>query len=315
MRTLRIVLALLSLSCACKGHHEANQQAPAPGPVPQTFAEAMQAVCAGKLDDAAYFKAHVSNPEVVSMIQAIGDAPPAKRIATLRGAVAKANLGSCVVLEKMLAVPAANAPTVTGLGLVELAPRAVAISATDTSIVVDGKAAQIANVEQVMTQIAKAKAGGTLVRVQLTIAPALTGQMLNQLVDAADKAGFKDLALVVNADGVSRAIPFTRRELAAGTGVRPVVAISAATLRLYSGDGSEGTQAAPKATLASPAELTRALNELAVRRWHGKRTDEDRWLYIAIDPATPLQRVADVLAVVRAMPDGGELFPQVALTH
>jgi biopolymer transport protein ExbD len=312
MRTLWIVLVCL---CACKSHHKEQPPVHSDVAAPQTFAEAMQAVCAGKLDDVAYFKAHVSNPEVVAMVQAIGDAPPAKRIATLRAAVAKANLGSCATLEKMVAAPAANAPTVKGLGLVELAPRALAISATDTGLVVDGKAAQLATVEQVMAQSAKAKTGGTLVRVQLTLAPALTAQVLNQLVDAADKAGFKDLALVVNADGVSRAIPFTRRELAAGIGVKPVVAIGATTLSLYSGDGSEGTRAAPKATPATPAELATALNELAVRRWHGKRSDDDRWIYVTIDPATPVQRIADVLAVVRAMPDGGELFPQIALTH
>jgi hypothetical protein len=310
MRTLWILLVCL---CACKNHHEEQPPVRAAPPPPQSFAEAMQAVCTGKLDDVAYFKAHVTNPEVVTMIQAIGDAPPAKRIATLRAAVAKANLGSCATLEKMVAVPAANAPTVTGLGLVELAPRALAISATDTGLVIDSKPAQVANVDQVMTGIAKAR--GALVRVQLVIAPALTAQVFDQLVTASDKAGFKDLALVVNAGGVSRAIPFTRSDVAKGRGVRPELAISAATLRLFSGDGSEGTLDKPKATVASPAELTAALNELAVRRWHGKRTDDDRWIYVTVDPATPIQRVADVLAVVRAMPDGSELFPQIAITH
>src|SRR6185312_584973 len=239
------VLVCLS---ACKSHHK--EQPPVHNEVvaPQTFAEGMQAVCANKLDDVAYFKAHVSNPEVVAMVQALGDAPAAKRIETLRAAAAKANLGSCATLEKMLAAPAPNAPTVKGLGLVELAPRALAISATDAGIVVDAKPAQLATLGELLKSIAKAKPGGTLVRVQLALAPALTGQTLNQIVDATDKAGFKDLALVVNADGVSRAIPFTRRELAAGIGVKPVVAIGATTLSLYSGDGSEGTQAAPKAT-------------------------------------------------------------------
>ena len=249
------------------------------------------------------------------MVQAIGDAPPAKRDRALRAAVAKANLGSCAALEKMLAVPAANAPTVTGLGLVELAPHAIAISATDTGLVVDGKPTELANLEQVMTGIAKAKAGGTLVRVQLVIAPALTAQMLIQLVDCERQGRVQG----------SRARRQRRRRVARDSVRAPrcrdrprrasEVAISAATLRLYSGDGSEGTQDKPKATVASPAELAAALNELAVRRWHGKRTDDDRWLYVTVDPATPIQRVADVLAVVRAMPDGGELFPQIALAH
>jgi biopolymer transport protein ExbD len=313
MRTLWIVLLCL---CACKRHHPAQQSVhDDAGPALQSFADGMAALCAGKPNDAAYFKSHVMNPEAITLYEAIGDVSPAKRAERIRAAVAKANLGSCALLEKMLAVPAANAPTVTGLGLVELAPHALAISATDTGIVVDAKPAQLASLEQTLTAIAKAKPGGTLVRVQLVLATTLTAQLLLQLADATDKAGFKDLALVVNADGVSRAIPFTQRDVATGRGVRPEVAISATSLRLYSGDGSEGTQDKPKASVASPAELAAALNELAVRRWHGKRTDDDRWLYVTVDPATPIQRVADVLAVLRAMPDGGELFPQIALAH
>jgi len=38
-------------------------------------------------------------------------------------------------------------------------------------------------------------------------------------------------------------------------------------------------------------------------------------LYVMIDPATPIQRVAEALAVVRATKDGGELFPRIAITH
>ncbi|HEY6033448.1 MAG TPA: hypothetical protein VIV58_04290, partial [Kofleriaceae bacterium] len=111
------------------------------------------------------------------------------------------------------------------------------------------------------------------------------------------------------------AIPFTRSDVATGKGVRPIVAIDATTFRLSSADGSEGTAQQPKATLASPAQLAAALTELATRRWNGKRTDEDRWLYVTVDPATPIQRVADALAVVRATKDGGELFPRIAITH
>ncbi|HET9987259.1 MAG TPA: hypothetical protein VFQ65_02045, partial [Kofleriaceae bacterium] len=218
----------------------------------QSFADGMKVVCAGKPNDAAYFKAHLLNPDVIKLFEALGDVPPAERAAKVRAAVTKANLGSCAFLEKLLAAPAANAPAVTGLGLVELAPRAVSISATDSGVVIDGRAVgqiangalgsdELAHVGTFLTQLAAMKSGATLTRVQIIIAPALTAQVLNQLVDAIDHAGFKDLALVVNADGVSRAIPFARRDVAAGKGVRPIVAIAAGTLRLYSGDGSEGT--------------------------------------------------------------------------
>ena len=103
-------------------------------------------------------------------------------------------------------------------------------------------------------------------------------------------------------------------DVAAKRGVRPIVAIGPAVFKLYSGDGSEGTADKPKATPASAAELGAALTEVAIRRWNGNRTDDDRWLYVTIDPATPIQRVADALAVVRATKDG-ELFPKIAITH
>src|ERR1700709_2829660 len=154
MRTLWIVLVCL---CACKRHHPVQQAVHADaGLALQSFAEGMAALCAGKPNDAAYFKSHLMNPEVITLYEATGELSPAKRAERIRVAVAKANLGSCALLEKMLAAPPANAPTVTGLGLVELAPRALAISATDTGIVVDGKAAELASVEQTMTAIAKA---------------------------------------------------------------------------------------------------------------------------------------------------------------
>ena len=292
----------------------------------QSYSDGLKVVCAGKPNDAAYFKAHLLNPDVIKLIEAIGDVPPVQRAERIRAAVTKANLGSCALLEKILAAPAANAPAVTGFGLVELAPRAVAVTATESGVVIEGKAiaqiangalapAEVAHVETFLTQLAAIKQGGALTRVQLVVAPTLTAQVMSALVDAIDHAGYKDLALVVNADGVSRAIPFSRRDVAAGRGVRPVVAIAPTALRLYSGDGSEGTADKPKATPAAPADVAAALNELAIRRWHGKRSDEDRWLFVTVDPATPIQRVADVLAIARATKDGGELFPQLALAH
>lgn len=271
----------------------------------QNFEEALKDVCKRGA------QAQVLNPKVRMLVE--GDAPPAKRIADLRAAVASANLGACPYLEKLQAVPAANAPTVTGLGLVELAPSAISITASDAGVVVAGKPVDRAKLDAAMTELAAARS--TLTRVQILVAPALTAQVLDDLVDAISHAGYKDLALVVNADGVSRAIPFTRSDVATGKGVRPIVAIDATTFRLSSADGSEGTAQQPKATLASPAQLAAALTELATRRWNGKRTDEDRWLYVTIDPATPIQRVADALAVVRATKDGGELFPRIAITH
>jgi len=301
MRTLWIAMLCL---CACKRHHEAVPVAHDAAVIVQSFADGMQAICTNKPG--------VTNPDAVALAKAIADAPPAKKIEKLRAGVGKANLGACPVLEKLQAAPAANAPTVVGLGLVELAPNAVSITATDAGIAIAGKPVDRAKLDAALTDLTATKS--PLTRVQLTIAPTQTAQTLLQLVDAIGKAGYKDLALVVNADGASRAIPFVLGDVAAKRGVRPIVAIGPAVFKLYSGDGSEGTADKPKATPASAAELGAALTEVAIRRWNGNRTDDDRWLYVTIDPATPIQRVADALAVVRATKDG-ELFPKIAITH
>lgn len=301
----------------------------------QSFADAMEAICAAPATGApAYLKSHLLNPEAITLFSAIGAAAPADGVAKMQAAVAKAGLGGCALLERVAAKTVEHAPTVTGVHLAELAPRAVTVVASPNSITVENKSIvavtngavapaeleTVANhtviklVTKFMTTLAaQAKAhGGALPRVQLVIDPAVPAALLIELAGSAAQAGFKDLALVVNADGGARAIPF-RVDLV-GAGLQPVAAISGDKIVVYSLSGQEGTAQQPKATVASPAELVTTLADIVGRRFKpGQRTDQDRQITITVDPTVPVQRVADVFAVVRAGKDGGELFPQIGL--
>ncbi|MEO8554990.1 MAG: hypothetical protein ABI678_33655, partial [Kofleriaceae bacterium] len=94
----------------------------------QSFADAMQAVCAAPAaGDPAYFKGHLLNPEVIKLFSALGDVAPADRVARMQAAVTKAGLGACALLERMAAKTVDHAPTVTGVHLAELAPRGVTV--------------------------------------------------------------------------------------------------------------------------------------------------------------------------------------------
>jgi len=303
----------------------------------QSFADAMQIVCSAPATaDGAYFKGHLLNPDVIKLFSALAEASPADQAAKMQAAITRAGLGGCAIVEKMTARTVEHAPTVTGVHLAELAPRAVTVAASQSGIAVEskpivavtngavapGELETVANhtvikvVDRFLaTLAAEAKThGGALPRVQLVVDPAVPAALLLELVDTADHAGFKDLALVVNADGAARAIPFTRGT-GTGAGLQPVAAIAGDKISVYSVSGQEGTAQQPKATVASSTELVTTLAEIVARRFKpGQRTDEDRWITVAVATTVPVQRIAEILAVIRANKDGSELFPRVGLS-
>jgi hypothetical protein len=93
------------------------------------------------------------------------------------------------------------------------------------------------------------------------------------------------------------------------------LAFSKDKLLVWSISGQEGTLQKPKATVATAGELAPVLGEIVARRWKTTpRSEDDRSIIVMIDPAVPMQRIAEVLAAVRAMPDGKELFPSILLS-
>src|SRR4051812_24190259 len=106
----------------------------------QSFAEALEAVCAAPPSgDPASSKRRVLNPEVIELLRSMDDASPADRVTRMQAAVARAGLGGCAVLEKIAAKPIDHAPTVTGVHFAELAPGAVSVLVSPSSITVANK--------------------------------------------------------------------------------------------------------------------------------------------------------------------------------
>ena len=291
----------------------------------------MKLLCsASSTHDAAYFKSHLLNPDVISMFAAMGDLSPADRMARMREAIAKAGLTSCALTEHMSAAPA-NAPKVTGAGFVELDASAPVVVATQNGIVIEGKmilalrdgavapdeleggamGIALPRVREFMKALLAAKP------VQLVIDPHLTYKVLVELIFTIKQLGIADFSIVVAVGDAAKGIPLTLRTATPGPrpGVRPVVSIDGDKLLLWSISGTEGTLKKPKLVAATAAEIGKALAEIVGRRWStGKRSDDDRSIVVMAAGTTPMQTVADVLAVVRATPDGKELFPLIDLS-
>jgi biopolymer transport protein ExbD len=104
---------------------------------------------------------------------------------------------------------------------------------------------------------------------------------------------------------------------------RPImlaVSVTATELILWSITGLEGTLGSPKlrvprASATAVADLSRALDEIVQRRWDGKnRPETSHGIIVQADGATTMQAVSEILAAVRATPDGKVLFRDILLS-
>jgi biopolymer transport protein ExbD len=82
---------------------------------------------------------------------------------------------------------------------------------------------------------------------------------------------------------------------------------------VFSTSGIEGTIRSPKLTTGgvSSAEIARV--QAALADIHTRHTDERRIIVMA-DATVNMQLVTELLAAVRATPDGGKLFTDVMLS-
>jgi biopolymer transport protein ExbD len=305
----------------------------------QSFADAMKLACGAPPSDPAYFRANLLNPEVIQLFGALGNVLPQERAARVHAAIARAQITSCPAIDAATHAQA-DVPKVHGAGFVSPDYPTLAVVATDHGIVIDGKAIvavtngavdpaeidggalgiEIHRVHDFIKAAADALATrGTPTRVQLVIAPALPYRLLVQLAYSAKRAGITDFGLVVSVADALAAIPIRipdkRPPGTTPTGLQLMVAITDDKLTLWSASGSEGTLQKPKVVTTSCDELAKALAEIRDRRWpDSKRPDADRSIFVLADSGIAVQRVADVLAVVRATADGKELFPDVVLS-
>jgi biopolymer transport protein ExbD len=152
----------------------------------------------------------------------------------------------------------------------------------------------------------------------LTIAidPKLDYKLLLQVISSAQRAGVRDQLLIVVADGQFRGIPIFIPAHASipHDAVGLVVTVTTENVALWSLSGSEGTVDHPKVKTAVPEELQGALEEIESRRWgDGPRNAADRRILLMADGDLPVQRIVDILSVLRTARSGHELFPDVML--
>jgi hypothetical protein len=308
----------------------------------QSYADAMKVVCNAPTSDLpAYFKGHLLNPEVIRLFATLEDYNPADRVQRISDAIARAGITSCASLPKF-ARSALTVPTVQDGGLVDVEPLAPMVIATTQSISIDGKAIialengaiapdeleggaqgiMIPRVREFLRALAaQLPPAAQMPALELALDPSLTGRVLFDLAFSSARGGFTRLGLVVHAGAGNKAIPIElpqKRPATTQPGPAPLgmaLAFSKDKLLVWSISGQEGTLQKPKATVATAGELAPVLGEIVARRWKTTpRSEDDRSIIVMIDPAVPMQRIAEVLAAVRAMPDGKELFPSILLS-
>lgn len=221
--------------------------------------------------------------------------------------------------------PSLEVPQVSGPGLERVRELGPKVTVTKTAIEVDGESVVALDATgpldrrrlDAMTRLLEKKATSDA-PVAIALDATVTYQRLGELLDTLKRAGFRNLALLAG-DG-TQMIPIQLPDSTGsnGPGLRLVIALDRAQLRVWSVSGQEGTRRQPKLSMAagegaSFALLTRALTEIVHRRWpDGKRPAEDRAVIVQLDGAQPAQRLLNLLAAVRS--DGSlELFPDIVL--
>ncbi len=307
---------LLALACwSCK--HE------------QSFHDAIRLICNPPANaNAAYWKANLRNPEAITLFESIGDLAMADRQRAMKGALQKADLGRCPAFEQAAKQPFAFAPAVPAApGALELDPKATVVTATAREIAIDGKrivgltdgapdpsdvaAAGVPKVQGYLGVVSAEarKAGGTVPPVALVIAPQLTYQRLIELVMNAKAAGFTSYGVVVKVGDQPAVLPITLPASTASTaGTRLVVTVTGDSYLVWSLGGEDGTLQAPKLTAKTPAELASGLVAIA-----GRHPDAKAIILMAANKES-IQRVVEVMAVLRKAPDGRDLFAETWLS-
>jgi biopolymer transport protein ExbD len=310
-------------------------------PSVQSYAEAMKIVCDGAGKDAAYFRSHLTNVEVIRMIESIGDINPAERAKRLHDAIAKAGLTSCPYFDGIPGAAAIPMPIVPDVGLASLGEDP-ALTITPTGITVEGmtivavrngdvdpadkeggtmgrKISRLAQFLKTLVEVAaKAKPGGPPTTLNLIVDPTTPYKLLIDVMFTAKSAPVRTFALVVRAGKATKAIPIVLPDSTAldqsNAAIQLVVSITKAHVVLWSFSGQEGSLSQPKLDLplGRAGDVQKALTEIAERRWPGGK-DRETAIVVMADGPVPMQEVAEVMAAVRTTSDGRPLFTDLRL--
>jgi biopolymer transport protein ExbD len=291
----------------------------------QSFADAMKAVCDATKQGPAYVKSHLLNREVVRMLGAMGDLPPAERRPRLNEAVARAGLKDCPMFDaqpvgaELHVAKVGDAP-----GLVELDETTHVLAITAGGIAIEGKAIvavrngdvepaekeggalgiNIPRVGRFAAALAAelTKHGKPLAGMTLVVDPGTPFRLLVEAMFSVKAAGFARFAIAVHAGAATKAIPIEMpdsKQAKAATGLRMVVSVTKDKIVVWSISGTEGTLRRPAQALAldHTADLAAALAAIAAKH------QDDHTIVIMCDRALPMQNLAEVLvAALSAFP-------------
>ena len=324
-----LFLAVAAASCGTKSSSSEGQ----------SYAEAMKIVCDGAGKDPGYFKANLTNVDVIRFFGSFGDLNPALRARRMHEAIEKAGLTSCPYFDSVATTT--PMPTVPDLGLAPL-PEAPALVITPNAIVVEGKSIvavtngdvdpaekeggatglKIPRVTAFMKALVAASTAkapsGPPVTLNLFVDPTTPYSLLMSTMSSAKGAPIRTFALAVHAAKATKAIMIVLPDAPtldpASTAVRMAVAVTNKHILLWSISGQEGSIPQPKLDVAIDRvdDVRKALAEIAERRWPGGKDHEKDILVIA-DGDVPVQKIAEVMAAVRTTGDGKPLFPDVLL--
>ena len=164
---------------------------------------------------------------------------------------------------------------------------------------------------------------GALPDLHISADPSTRYELLLRVLYTARKAGWPYFALVVQAGDSLGQLPVMLPQSGATAGephppgapgpLGVAVSVTAKQLALWSFSGEEGTLAKPELALAPDraADLRPALSAIEARH---HLADTDRQIVVIADREISVQRLADLVAVLRADATGKPLFPEVVLS-
>lgn len=145
---------------------------------------------------------------------------------------------------------------------------------------------------------------------------ALTYSRVSLLFGVLENGGFHSIALI-GAGGMAM-VPLVLIDAQTGNSgsVRPIVSVAPDAITLWSASGKYGTKQKPLVSLrltatTSLAPITKALGGIVDKEWSATpRSDADRTIVLAFDPASSADLMIRVCAAVRA-DASRELFPNI----
>lgn len=305
----------------------------------QTLAEAVLLLCTSDkeagVDDvhpaerqaakSRWIDARLKHPEVRAAFRQLSERSPRDREKALGELVASAKLDRCAALDGAGGMIPPDLPlpeldvAVTGVEPVDDEDDRVTVLAREDALEIEGT--------PVPRDDAKLEAltAGLVARRTSPASPPIARLLLHrdarydlliQLIQSMRRAGVRRFDLVARRGGEPVVVPLELPEASpapAAPALGLVVSATPKNLVVFSLSGAEGSLQAPSLVTGghTPTDLARVQASLDTIQ---ARHPAERALILMMDPATPMQRVVELAATVRARPDGRPLLPDIRLS-